>query len=62
MSVESEIFCLAPVAQFRGKTFSVTAQENQFARAAVAQVAEPSRELLRSELLSSGVEQNDRCA
>ena len=53
-------FLLRAGAQFVGKTLGVAAEENQFARAAVAQVAEPARELLRSELFSGGIEQDDR--
>src|SRR5277367_3848433 len=44
--------------QFRGKPFGVAAQENYFPRTAVAQIAQPARELLRSELLSGGVQKD----
>ena len=60
--VESEIFCVARGAEFGGKAFGVAAEKNDFARAAVAQIAEPVCELLRGELFAGGVEQNDRRA
>src|SRR5271156_5212177 len=53
-------FLFGAGAQFRGETFGVAAEEDEFARAAVAQIAEPARELLGGELFSGGVEQDDR--
>ena len=44
------------------KTFGVAAEEHDFARAAVAQIAEPASELLRRELIAGGVEQDERGA
>ena len=44
--------------KFVGKSLRVAAKENHLARAVIAQVSEPPRELLRSELLAAGVEQH----
>ena len=55
-------FLLGGSAQVSREAFSIAAEEDEFARAAVAQIAEPFCELLRGELLARGVEQNDRRA
>jgi len=52
-------FLFGASAEGGGEAFGVTAQENELARAAVAQVAEPASKLLRGELLSGSVEQDD---
>ena len=49
-------------AEVSREAFRIAAEEDEFARAAVAQIAEPFCELLRGELLARGVEQNDRRA
>src|SRR3984885_12164627 len=46
--------------QFGGEAFGVAAEEDDFARAAIAQIAQPARELLGGELLSGRVEQHHR--
>ena len=43
-------FLFGARAQFSGETFGVAAEEDEFAHAAVAQIAEPARELLGREL------------
>ena len=59
VSVESEIFCLALERSSAGKP-SASPQRNTSSRAAaVAQIAQPARELLRGELLAGGIEQDD---
>ena len=62
VSVESESFVFGGSAQVSREAFRIAAEEDEFARAAVAQVAKPFCELLRGELLAGGVEQDDRCA
>src|SRR5271163_2613904 len=47
-------------AQCRGKAFGVAAEEDEFAGATVAKIAQPAREMLGGELFSGGVEQDDR--
>src|ERR1022692_2580866 len=49
-------------AELGGKTFGVAAEENDFARATVAEIAEPARELLRRKLFPRSIEQHDCCA
>lgn len=44
--------------QLVGETLGIAAEENEFARAAVAEVGHPTSELGRRELLARGVEQN----
>ncbi len=49
---------LCATAQFFRKSFCVATEKNQFPRAAVAQIAQPAGELLRSKLFPAGIEQD----
>jgi hypothetical protein len=49
-------------AQLGGESLGVSAKENEFPGAAVAQIAEPVGELPGSELFAGGVKENDRRA
>src|SRR5260370_41209776 len=53
-------FHLRALAQFGWKPLRIAAEKNQLACAALAPLAEPFREFLRGEFLSSSIQQNDR--
>jgi hypothetical protein len=53
-------FLGGPAAQSLGKPFGITAQKNDFARAAIARFAEPLCKLIGGLVFSTGVQQDDR--
>lgn len=53
---------MSAAAQFLWKSRCISAKKNQFARAAVAQLAQPAGKLLRGLRIAAGIEQNHRCS